>query len=405
MTVTPEPMSAEAVMRLEAEVIAKTFNRQPVVWERGEGHRLWDKQGKAYLDFFAGHAVMNLGYGHPQQLAAMQAQLQRLVHTGNLYYLEPQVRLAQQLVQHTFGDKVFFANSGAEIVDLAIKLARKWARKHHPGEDRFGLITLKSSFHGRTYAALSATGQSKYHAGLEPMLPGFHFVALNDLADLERAIQPTTAAVMLEPVQGEGGIFPAEREYLQGLQAACRKHGLLLIFDEVQCGLGRTGRFNAYEHFGVEPDILLLGKPLGGGLPISALVTRDEIATALQIGDHGSTFGGNPVAAAGGEVLLAALANPKFLEQVRATGAHLEVRLKELAAAFPQKIKAVRGVGLMWGLEVKEHGPEMVKLALELGLVINCTAGKVLRFLPALTIGRAEVDEAAAILRSVLQSV
>jgi acetylornithine aminotransferase/acetylornithine/N-succinyldiaminopimelate aminotransferase len=291
--------NSQEVISQEAVVMAKTFNRQPVVWVRGEGCRLWDKEGKAHLDFFAGHAVMNLGYGHPAQAAAMQAQLKALVHAGNLYYLEPQVELAKLLTEATFGNKVMFSNSGAEIVELAIKLARKWARRERPEEQRFEILTMKGSFHGRTFGALTATGQEKLHLGIEPLLPGFKYVPFNNFVGAASGITNRTCAIMLEPVQGEGGVTPADKKYLLALRNLCDQNHLLLIFDEIQCGLGRLGTRNAYEWFGVTPDIMLVAKPLGGGLPISALVTRADVASALQVGDHGSTFGGNPVAAAG----------------------------------------------------------------------------------------------------------
>lgn len=343
--------SAEVISQ-EQSHIAKTFNRQPVVWAKGEGSRLWDKDGKSYLDFFTGHAVMNLGYAHPAQTAAMQAQLRNLVHCGNLYYTEPQVELARRLTEATFGDRVFFANSGAEIVELALKLARKWGRREQPGEDRYEILSMKGSFHGRTYGALTATGQPKYHQGLEPMLPGIKQVPFNNFVAAAAGITNHTCAILVEPVQGEGGVTPADRKYLQSLRQLCDQNHLLLIFDEIQCGLGRTGFRNAYEAFGVVPDVLLLGKPLGGGLPLSALVTRREVASALQVGDHGSTFGGNPVAAAGGCVLLAELAKPGFLEACAATAGYFADKLSALAAAHPASVKEARGLGLMRGLEL-----------------------------------------------------
>lgn len=394
--------SSRDVMDQEGSYLARTFNRQPVVWERGDGCRLWDKDGKRYLDLFAGHAVLSLGYAHPRQLAAMREQMDRLVHCGNLYYTEAQVELAKRLVGSSFGEKVLFANSGAEIVELAIKLARKWARKNSPNEDRYEIIAVKGSFHGRTYGALTATGQDKYHAGLGPMLPGFKHVELNNFVAAASAISNRTCAVLIEPVQGEGGIRPADPKYLSALRQLCDQNHLLLIFDEVQCGLGRLGVRHAYEACGVTPDVMLLGKPLGGGLPLSALVTRQNVAAALQVGDHGSTFGGNPVAAAGGIVLLEVLEQPGFLDRVRETGAHLARKLAELAAAHPKVVKGSRGSGLMQALELKVPGDAAVKLALEAGLVINCTAHTVLRFLPALVLERADVDEAAEKLDRVL---
>lgn len=389
------------VMKNEAKYIAQTFSRQPVVWDRGEGCRLWDKEGKAYLDFFSGHAVMNLGYGHARQLAAMRGQLERLVHTGNLYYLEPQVELARQLVAASFADRVFFVNSGAEVVELAIKVARKWARRQNPQEDRYEFLTFQGSFHGRTYGALSATAQEKYHQGLGPMLPGFKYVPFNNFVAAAASITNRTCAVLIEPVQGEGGVRAADLKYLQSLRTLCDQNHLLLIFDEIQCGLGRLGTRFAYESCGVVPDMVLLGKPLGGGLPLSALLTREDIADAMQPGDHGSTFGGNPVAAVGGSILLSELDRPEFLQQVRAVGDYFGDKLAAFAARFPGLIAEARGAGLLRGLLLKRQAPEAVRLALQRGLVINCTAGQVLRFLPPLVAGRPEVDEACAILEKI----
>jgi predicted acetylornithine/succinylornithine family transaminase len=397
--------NSQEVFNAEAAAVAKTFNRQPVVWASGEGCRLKDKEGKSYLDFFAGHAVMNLGHAHPGQLAAMRGQLEALVHVGNLYYTEAQVELARRLTATGFGNKVLFSNSGAEIVELAIKLARKWAKRERPDEQRYEILTMKGSFHGRTYGALTATAQEKYHKGLEPMLPGFKYVPFNNFVSAASGITNHTCAILVEPVQGEGGVTPADKKYLQALRNLCDQNHLLLIFDEIQCGLGRLGTLHAYEHFGVVPDVVLLAKPLGGGLPISALLTRADVASALQVGDHGSTFGGNPVAAAAGCVLLDELAKPAFLEHVRSTGAFFQAQLKAMAVRHPGLVKEVRGAGLMQGMELKRLGPEAVRLALQHGLVINCTAGHTLRFLPPLILSQAEAEEACAILETVLQTL
>ena len=390
--------NSEDVIAAEAAHMARVFARQGAVWSRGEGCRLWDKNGRAHLDFFSGHAVMALGYGHPRQRDAMLRQLENLVHTGNLYYSEAQVELARRLTAASFGDKVFFANSGAEITELAIKLARKGAARRGGHAGAYEIITIQGSFHGRTYGALSATGQEKYHAGLGPMLPGFKYVPRGNFVAAAAAITNRTCALLVEPVQGEGGVHPAEAEYLRQVRKLCDRNRLLLIFDEIQCGLGRIGTHHAYEHYGVEPDVLLLGKPLGGGLPLSALVTTGETARDLGPGDHGSTFGGNPVAAAGGVVLLESLAQPGFLAHVRETGDKLAEGLDGLHRRFRGLIRQRRGLGLMQALELEDHGPEAVRLALEEGLVINCTAGHTLRFLPALIVGRAEVDEALDIM-------
>jgi acetylornithine/succinyldiaminopimelate/putrescine aminotransferase len=329
----------------------------------------------------------------------MQEQLDKLVHTGNLFYLKSQIELARLLVEKTFGDKVFFSNSGAEIVELSIKVARKWAKNRHE------IIAMRNSFHGRTFGALSATGQDKYRQGITPMLPGFKHVAFNDLTAAASAISDQTCAILIEPVQGEGGVLPADPVYLKNLRELCTRNNLLLIFDEIQCGLGRSGWFNAYEHFQVVPDMLLLAKPLGGGLPISALVTREDIASAMQVGDHGTTFGGNPVAAAGGIVLMNELSKPGFLEKVREMSGYLRDKLQELTAQFPGTLTASRGLGMMWGLEAGDKAQVIVTKALEQGLVLNCTAGKIVRLLPSLVVGKAEVDEACTIMQKVIAAL
>lgn len=398
-------MNQQEIIQTENRVMAHTFNRFPITFTRGDKTTLWDADEKSYLDFFSGHAVMNLGYNYPEQMKAMQQQLKQLVHTGNLYYLEAQVSLAQLITENSFGEQVLFSNSGAEIVDLAIKLARKWARQQDNKDDRFEVLTVRGSFHGRTYGALSASGQDKLHQGIEPMLPGFKYVLRNDFTSVAAAITNKTCAIMIEPIQGEGGIYPTDTTYLKKLRELCERNELLLIFDEIQCGLGRTGSLHAYEHYQVQPDIMLLGKPLGGGLPLSALVTTKKIATALTLGDHGSTFGGNPVAASGGCVLYRQLLKPKFMEHVKCSGQYLGEKLHQIAENYPGLVKETRGQGLMWGMEVTAHGPAIVQKALELGLVINCTAGCVLRFLPALIITPEDIDQMGKLLDKAIKSV
>jgi len=398
-------VKTDDLIKQENSYIAKTFNRNPVAWSRAKGSRVWDVEGKEYLDFFTGAAVMGLGHGHPGQLKAMQEQMGRFVHCGNLFYQEPQIALARALTEKTFGKKVFFYNTGAEIVELGIKLARRWARRNDPRSERYEIITMRNSFHGRTYGALSATGQEKCRQGRNPMLPGFKHVALNDLTAAAAAITDKTCAILVEPIQGEGGIHLSDPAYLKSLRDLCHRNDLLLIFDEIQCGLGRAGYFNAYEHYQVIPDVMFVAKPLGGGLPISAMTTREEIAAVLQPGDHGTTFGGNPVAAAAGLVLMDELSKPGFLEEVRSTGEYLGQVLNHVAAEFPGMVATVRGLGLMWGMELKEKPAEVFKKALENGLILNLTVGTVLRFLPALIITRKDVDEAADKLRAAFKAV
>lgn len=382
-------------------LIADTIDRYPVVWARGAGSRLYDAGGKEYIDFFTGHGVLALGYGHPEQQAAMQAQLARLVHTGNHFHLEVQGRLAAALCGASFADKVFYANSGAESVELAIKLARRYKRRHDRNASA-EILCMAGSFHGRSYGALSATGQEKYKKAMDPMLPGIGHVSFNDAAALEAAVSYTTAAVLLEPVQGDGGVIPATPEFLQAARALCDRYGALLIFDEIQTGLGRCGETFAYQECGIVPDVLLLGKPLGGGLPLSALLTTEKVAAVLGHGDHGSTFGGNPVAAAGGQVLLEALGKPGLLENVRERGALLREELEKLRAAPPRLVKEIRGRGLLLGMELSGDARGVCERALAAGLVINNPVGNVLRFLPALTIPEEDIREGCRRLGRVL---
>ncbi len=299
-------MDSQTLMMLSEKYIAHTYNRYPLLLVRGKGTRVWDLDGKEYLDFVAGLAVCNLGHCHPKVVKAIQDQAEKLIHVSNLYYIEPQIQLASLLCKHSFADKVFFCNSGAEANEGAMKLARKYA-KEKIGEDRYEIITMERSFHGRTLATLTATAQEKFHKGYAPLMPGFKYVPFNDLKAVREAIDSKTCAVLLEPIQGEGGVnFPSEG-YLKGLREICDEKGILLIFDEVQVGMGRTGKLFAYEHEGMKPDILTVAKSLAGGVPIGALLIRDEIAESFKPGDHASTFGGNPLATAAGVAALTAI--------------------------------------------------------------------------------------------------
>ena len=355
-------MNTKEIMELCERYLMRNVGRIPLAPVKGEGARLWDADGREYLDFVSGIAVNSLGHCHPAVVDAICRQAAKLIHCSNLYYIEQQARLAKLLVENSALDKVFFCNSGAEANEAAIKLARKYAKLKW-GAEKFEIITALHSFHGRTLAAVTATGQPKYQKGFEPLPPGFKYVPYNDLDALEEAIGPATCAVLLEPVQGEGGVNVASRHYLEGVQMLCREHGALLIFDEVQTGLGRTGRFLAYQHFGVEPDILTLAKALGGGFPIGAMLAKEDIAAAFQPGDHASTFGGNPLACA------AALA---AMEE------------------------------MLLGMELTIEGKEIVNGCLERGLLINCVNNNVLRFIPPLTITRDDIDRALAILDQVM---
>lgn len=373
------------------QVLIHTYRRFPAAMVRGEGCRLWDENGREYLDFLSGIAVCVLGHCQPEVTRAIRNQAGELVHVSNLFYTRPQIELAELLVRNSFADRVFFANSGAEANEAAIKLARIYSA---PG--KYEIISLLGSFHGRTLAAVAATGQPHFHRGFEPMPEGFINAEFGDLQALEALISPQTCAILCEPIQGESGVRPLSQGYLQGIRALCDRHGLLLIFDEVQTGLGRTGTLFAHEQLGVTPDIMTLAKALGSGLPLSAMLTTEKIAAAFTPGTHAATFGGNPVSCAAGVVVLRQLLAPGFLEAVRDTGAYFMAELQGLAGKFPQFASGARGRGLLLGLTLTEkgiaHGAEIVNRMFERGLIINFTGNQVLRFVPPLIVTRNDID-------------
>jgi len=388
-------------LRREAErVLMPTYAPSPISIVRGRGSRVYDLEGREYLDFVAGIAVNTLGHAHPDLVAAIQKQAQHLLHASNLYYTEPQVKLAKALVDHSFAKKVFFCNSGAEANEAAIKLVRRYAHQRH-GPDRYEIITMLNSFHGRTMATLTATGQEKVQKGFEPLLPGFKYVPLNDLPELEKALSAKTAAVMLELVQGEGGVHVADRTYLKSLRELCRQHDVLLVFDEVQTGMGRTGTLFAYEQLGVHPDIMTLAKGLGGGVPIGACLATDEAAAAFSPGAHASTFGGNPLACAAALAVLRVLLEGRVLEQSRRMGDYLAKGLLDLKDRL-HIVKDVRGLGLLQGMELTIEGKPVVDDCLARGLLINCTMERVLRFVPPLIITQHEIDRLLDTLSQIL---
>ena len=383
-------MDSKAWMELSEKVVAFTYARFPIILVRGKGTRVWDMDGKEYLDFLAGLAVCNLGHCHPKVVRAIQDQAEKLIHVSNFYYIEPQIQLASLLCQHSFAGKVFFGNSGAEANEGAIKLARKYAKEKMPG-DRYEIITMDRSFHGRTMATLTATAQEKYHKGYAPLVPGFKYVPFNNAEAVRKAIDPKTCAILIEPIQGEGGVNIPSEGYLKTLREICNENGLLLLFDEVQVGMGRTGKLFAYEHFGIEPDILTLAKSLAGGVPIGALLMKKEVAEIFKPGDHASTFGGNPLATAAGVAALSALLEEGILENCRNVGDYFLTRLKGLQGKF-SFVREVRGKGLILGMELDREGAPIVKEMMEKGFLINCTMGNVLRFLPPLIVTKEEVD-------------
>ncbi len=385
--------------------LMQTYGRQPVVLIKGRGMKVWGADGREYLDFVGGIAVNVLGHCHPKVVVALQKQAQRLLHVSNLYHIEPQIKLAKLLCVNSFAAKVFFCNSGAEANEAAIKLARKYSKEHY-GQDRFEIITALSSFHGRTLATVTATGQEKFQKGFEPLMPGFKYVPFNDISALESAIDSRTCAVMLEPIQGEGGVkIPAE-DYFNKVRQLCDRHGLLLILDEVQTGMGRTGRLFAYEHYGIFPDIMTIAKGLGGGAPIGAMLSSAKVAAAFQPGTHASTFGGNPlVCAAAIATLETILEDGIILEHCVRMGRYLLKRLSELKGSYPDRIIALRGSGLIVAMELTGDGSSVVKACLERGVLINCTAGNVLRFTPPLIVEEKDIDHLIDVLEEVLEKV
>ena len=395
-------MTNSEIIGLTGKYVAGTYKRFPIAITRGEGARLFDADGKSYLDFVAGLAVTNLGHCHPKVVEALSIQAGELFHVSNLYHIAPQAELAKLLCENSFADKVFFANSGSEAIEAAIKLARRFFSSK--GVNRAGVISMEKSFHGRTFAALAATAQKKVQKGFEPLLEEFTYVPFGDVEAVRNAIGPTTAAVLLEPVQGEGGVNIAPAKFLKELKALLKETGVLLIYDEVQVGMGRTGKLFAYEHYGVTPDIMTLAKGLANGMPIGAMLATDEVAGAFTPGTHASTFGGNPLSTAAGAATLRAMLSEGVLDNCVKTGAYLVDQLKGLKERYGF-IKEIRSMGLIVGMEIDMPGAPVVDRALEAGLLINCTAETVLRFLPPLIIGKGEVDEMISILSAVFDGL
>jgi len=381
-----------AIVERTGTCVMQTYGRFPVAFVRGQGCRLWDADGKRYLDFVAGLAVCNLGHCHPRVVAAIREQAGRLLHVSNLYHIPWQTELAARIAGLSFGTRVFFCNSGAEANEAAIKLVRRYESTVRQS-GRFEILTAQNSFHGRTLATVTATGQEKFRKGFDPLVPGFRYVPFNDITALERAVGEKTAAILLEPIQGEGGVNVPADDYLPAVRRLCDAKQLTLIFDEIQVGMGRTGTLFAYQQWGVEPDLMTLAKGLAGGVPIGVLVAREEWASAFVPGTHASTFGGNPLAAAAGLAALGALLDEGILENCRRMGAYLREQLEGVAHRHPTLVKEVRGRGLILGMELTRPGGPVVARCLEQGLLINCTADRVLRFIPPLVVTREEVDE------------
>ena len=388
------------IMQKADKYMAATYTRFPIVLTRGKGCTLWDEDGRQYTDFVSGIAVCNLGHSHPKVSRALCTQAELLYHVSNLYYTVPQTELAAWLVNNSFADLVFFCNSGAEANEAAIKLARKYFKEK--GEaGRFRIISMEKSFHGRTMATLSATGQDKIKKGFDPVLEGFDFVPFNDLAALERAIGPDSAAVMLEPIQGEGGVRVPDGDYLEKVRKLCDSTGTLLIFDEIQTGIGRTGKLFAYEHYDIKPDIMTLAKALANGLPIGAMLATEKVAAAFGAGAHASTFGGTPIVTEAALVVLKVLTEERIIEHCAEMGAYLKQRLLKLKDKHPF-IEDVRGMGLLLGMKMKIDGAPIVKQCMQQGFLINCIQDKILRFIPPLIIETSEIDSLISCLDRIL---
>ncbi len=391
-------MKKEDIFQTYKDYIMPTYTKTPLIFVKGKGSRLWDIHSKAYLDLFPGWGVGNLGHCHPKVMQAVRDQISKLIFIPNNYYHIPQAKLAKEITYWTYPAKVFFCNSGAEANEGAIKLSRKF------GKGRYEIITFENSFHGRTLATLAATGQKKYQEGFQPLPEGFKIVKFNDLEAVKAAITDKTAGIMVELIQGEGGINVAGKDFVLSLRKLCDEKNLLLIIDEVQTGVGRTGKLFCYQHYGITPDIMTLAKALGGGLPIGVMVVKKEIADTLQPGTHASTFGGGPVICRAALAVLKAIQEEKLLKNAVAMGEYLFTKLQALKNKY-SLIKEARGIGLMAGLELNIEGKAIVDKCIEKGLLINCTHDKVLRIMPALNITKKEIDKGIVILDEVIRGI
>jgi acetylornithine/N-succinyldiaminopimelate aminotransferase len=392
-----ESKSITKIVERAGQVLMSTYARIPVAFEKGQGCRIWDQDGRVYLDFLAGIAVTALGHSHPRVVEAIKGQAEKLLHTSNLYQIENQIALAELLISHSFADKAFFCNSGTEANEGAIKLARRYATERY-GPEKTTILCMKNSFHGRTLGSLSATGQEKFQKGFGPLVPGFSFVPFNDLAALDQNWNGSVCAVLMEPIQGEGGIRVPDQAYLKEVKKRCQDRQALLILDEVQTGLGRAGTLFCHEQFETHPDIMTLAKALGNGLPIGALLTTDEVAPAFQPGTHAATFGGNPLVTAVARTVLSLILEEDFLPRVRKIGAYFLDQLHGLKNEFP-RILDVRGRGLLLGLALDRPGKPIVDACFEKGFLINCTQDTILRFAPPLIVEQEEIDALIKVLR------
>ena len=384
------------IIQLTEKHVAGTYGRYPIALVKGKGSRVWDKSGKQYIDFVSGLAVNNLGHCHPSVVAAIKKQAEKLIHVSNLYHIESQSQLAEKLTSLSFADKIFFCNSGTEAIESAIKLARKYF--FDQGQSgRTEIITMHNSFHGRTLGSLSATAQKKFHIGFKPLLPGFKYIPFNDLQSARKAITQKTCAILVEPIQGEGGVNIADPSYISGLKKLCQKNGVLLIFDEVQSGFGRTGKLFAYELYKTKPDIMTMAKALGGGIAIGAMAGTNRVMKSFVPGTHAATFGGNPLACSAALATLKVITGKNFLNKVNASGIYFLKRLKKIARKIPI-VKEARGTGMFLALELDQPGHEIVIDCMNRGFLINCIQQNVLRFIPPLTISRKDIDSLISVL-------
>jgi predicted acetylornithine/succinylornithine family transaminase len=397
-------MNYDEIAQLEKQCLIPTYDRLPLLAVRGEGCYLYDDRGKKYLDFLGGLAVNSLGYAHPEVLAVLRDEAETLLHVSNLLYHPYQAPLAQKLTSAAGLDRAFFANSGTEAIEGALKLARIYARRQQETLQRDEILAIENSFHGRTLGALSATWPEKYRKPFAPLLPGIRFVRLNDASHLRESFTPRVGAVLLEVIQGEGGVVELSEEFLKAAEELCRTHHALLICDEIQCGLGRTGRLFAFSKFGLRPDVVVVAKPLAAGLPLAAILAREEVAQAFSAGMHGTTFGGGPLQCRLALKVIEIIERPGFLDQVREVGAYFRAQLEELRKEFVV-IQEVRGDGLMLAAELCVPGKGVVRQALQAGVIFNCTQEKVLRFLPPLITERRHVDELINVLRPILAAL
>ena len=392
------------MLELGNRYLMNTYKRFPILLTHGKGIWVWDKDGRTYLDFVAGIAVNVLGHAHPSLVEALKKQVERMLHCSNLYWTEEQIRLAQMLSENTLKGKVFFVNSGAEANETALKMARKFGRKIRENKTR--ILAALESFHGRTYGSLSATGQPKYQEKFKPLLPGVEYVEFNNIEALKNKMASDVCAVILEPIQGESGIKPAIEDFLKEARKLCDEYEALLIFDEVQCGMGRTGKLFAYQHYGVEPDVLTVAKGLGGGVPIGAVVANKK-SDVFEPGDHGSTFGGNPLACTAGITVMKEILSNGFLDRVERVGTYFKNSLEQLKKEFPRIIREVRGMGLMLGMQLNPEveAKDLTMKCLEKGLLVASAGNNVVRYLPPLIVTEKDVDMAMDILRKCLKDM